>query len=190
VGSCIKGGATALPPISTLAYGYLAIRWLLGPRVRSHGALTCCLSVLHFLVWGYEAAVRGEYALWRRHRIPSKISPKFGHVLERVDFGGRLFGFDCGIDWDGLSTLDWQGTRVDSVSEWRVDALVRKTAEAARCTQRPKLRPDPPLKSSSPMKEFYPQSWLIRWYPSCLSGYRAGEPLNEKRSQASSDNLY
>ena len=70
----------------------------------------------------------------------------------------------------------------------RVDALVRKTAEAARCTQRPKLRPDPPLKSSSPMKEFYPQSWLIRWYPSCLSGYRAGEPLNEKRSQASSDN--
>ena len=92
-----------------------------------------------------------------------------------------------------LRFVDSSRTRLASLCRVycvRVDALVRKTAEAARCTQRPKLRPDPPLKSSSPMKEFYPQSWLIRWYPSCLSGYRAGEPLNEKRSQASSDNLY
>ena len=49
----------------------------------------------------------------------------------------------------------------------RVDALVRKMAEAAGFTERPRFLPDPPLKSSSLMKELYPQSWLIRWYPSC-----------------------
>ena len=45
-----------------------------------------------------------------------KISPKFGHASERVDFGGQQFGLDSGSGWDESSNLDWQGTRVDMVS--------------------------------------------------------------------------
>ena len=114
--SRIKGGATALSPFRhrRLVTWQSGVLQLLEPKTpdRSLVAFLICISWYGDTRPPSEASMQyGGGAEFLR-----KISPKFGHASERVDFGGQQFGLDSGSGWDESSNLDWQGIRVDMVS--------------------------------------------------------------------------
>jgi len=62
--------------------------------------------------------------------IPLEAYQISGHAVKRAACSGLQFRLYGGIGWAKSSTPDVARHKVDNVSEWRVDALVRKMVQS------------------------------------------------------------